>query len=161
MKHKIISIVMLAALTLVVGACSDDKDDEKEPVNVEPAVPEYLTPGTDERPDWTAPDYTQFEFNMSLQVQLGDTLVNFQSENDLVAAFISEDVRAVTGPEVTAGEIYYPLSIAANGTDDTVILKYYCDKLHRIYTISNWATFDSSAPPTGDSGIYRPRFTGR
>lgn len=159
MKHKIFSIAMLAALTLVVGACSDEKDDEKDPVNPNPAVPEYLTPGTDERPDWTAPDYTQFEFNMSLQVQLGDTLVNFQSENDLIAAFISEDVRAVTEPQVTAGEIYYPLSIAANGTDDTVILKYYCDKLHRIYTIPNWAKFDSSAPPTGESGIYRPKFT--
>ena len=147
--------MLLTALAFVAGGCSGDSENE-------PVVPSYLKPGTDVRPtNWTTPAGENYELWMSLQVQLGDTLVNFQSENDLVAAFISEDVRAVTGPEVTAGEIYYPLSIAANGTDDTVTLKYYCDKLHRIYTISNWATFDSSAPPTGDSGIYRPRFTGR
>lgn len=143
---------MLAALTIVVGSCGSDD----EPT---PQVPDYLIEGTATRPTWQASDYTLFEHTMSLQVQLGDTLVHFQSQQDLMCATIQGEVRAVSEPLTTAGEQFFPLSIVSNGNEGPITLLYYCDRLHRIYTIADWATFDPNVAPSGTSGIYRPRFT--
>ena len=156
-KHFI--YLLLTALTLVVGGCSSsDDNDEQRPE--EPQTPAYLTPGTDQRPvDWTFSDDGRFELRMSVQVELGDTLAAYQSSQDLMCATIDGEVRAVTPPCVTSGIVYYPLIIFDHAMGKTVSLRYYCDKLHRIYTISNWATFNPSAAPTGTVGFYRPRFT--
>lgn len=143
---------MLAALTIVVGSCSSGDE-------LTPQVPEYLVEGTATRPTWKAADYTQFEHIMSLQVQLGDTLLYFQSQQDLMCAAINGEIRAVSEPLTTANEMYFPLSIASTGSEGKVTLYYYCDRLHRIYTITDWATFDPYIAPSGYNGIYRPKFT--
>jgi hypothetical protein len=42
-----------------------------------------------------------------------------------------------------------------------VTLKYYCDKLHRIFTVSDWKEFDSTIQPTDQGTPYVvPFFTG-
>lgn len=144
--------LLLALTSLALFACSSDDDTE--------TTPTYLLQGTDSRPtSWIKPDYSLYELTMSVQVQLGDTLAKYQTDQDLMCATIGGEVRAVTEPKVTMSEIYYPLTIAENGGEKTIALHYYCDSLHRIYTIENWANFDPSAPPTGEDGIYRPKFT--
>ena len=149
MNKNIISVLLLAALTFMVGSCGDEE-----------ITPASLQKGSDVRPTtWTIPDYSLFGLTMSVQVQLGDTLANYQSSQDLMCATINGEVRAATKPMVNGVTTYYPLSIAGNGEEQMVSLHYYCDRLHRIYTISNWAPFNASAAPTGDSGIYRPCFT--
>lgn len=155
MKHRLFPVALLAvAITIAFQACSSDDDPEA------PTVPSFLTAGTDQRPlSWQVPDYRQFELTMSLQVQLGDTLAHFQSRQDLICVVINNEVRAVSGPQTTLGEVYFPLTIAGNGSEGAMTLNYYCDTLHRIYTIPNWAAFNPGAAPTGESGIYRPRFT--
>ncbi|MBR2192889.1 MAG: hypothetical protein IJ910_06230 [Bacteroidaceae bacterium] len=155
MKKNIFYMLLLTALTFVVGSCSDD-DESTEPTNETPA---YLKPGTDARPTWIAPNASLFELRMTVQVELGDTLAAYQSEQDLMCATIDGEVRAVTPPHKTGRAIYYPLFILDNRTGGTISLHYYCDRLHRIYTITNWANFAPSAAPTGESGIYRPCFT--
>lgn len=156
MKEHFI-FIMLAALTLVVGSCKSDSDEEPKPVQQE--TPAYLTPGSDTRPNWTSPNIADYEARMSVQVELGDTLAAYQSNLDLMCATIAGEVRAVTPPHETGGIIYYPLIIMDNGLGGTVSLHYYCDRLHRIYIITNWAVFNASAAPTGSSGLYRPKFT--
>ncbi len=151
---KNIFLMLLAALTFTVGSCGSDSEELKPE-----SVDQRFKPGSDYRPaTWTAPDYSQFEYRMAVQVQLGDTLAAFQSDDDLMCAQIGGPVRAVTTPQSTGGVVFYPLFIAGEGDARTVSLYYYCDQLHRIYTIANWATFNASAAPTGDSGIYRPKF---
>lgn len=151
---KNIFLMLLAAITLTVGSCGSDAD-ELIPGSVE----ERLLTGSNGRPTtWRAPDYTQFECRMAVQVQLGDTLATYQTDGDLMCAQIDGQVRAVTAPQTTGGIVFYPLHIAGDGQEQTVSLHYYCDSLHRIYTIAEWAVFDSSAAPTGDSGLYRPKF---
>ena len=146
--------LIAVAITTAFQACSSDNEPEG------PVVPDYLTVGTDQRPiNWQTPDYRQFELTMSLQVQLGDTLVNFQSNQDLMCVVINNEVRAVTEPKSTLGEVYFPLVIAGNGNEGAMTLSYYCDRLHRIYSIPNWGTFNPSIAPSGNSGIYRPEFT--
>lgn len=161
MYKKFFPILMLAALAFMAGACSsdDDTDNGGESKEPEPTVYEYLTPGSDQRPDWKAPDYTLYGgITMAVQVQLGDTLAYYQSGGDLMCAKIDGEVRAVTPPQATGGVTYYPLSIAGDGTNMAVSLHYYCDQLHRIFTIKDWATFDASTKPTGESSLYRPCF---
>ena len=154
MKHKVLAMAVIAmVLTCTFAACSSDDDAEA-------STPEILTSGTAQRPiDWQAPDYRKFEFTMSLQVQLGDTLANFQSKQDLMCVIINNEIRAVSGPQTTLGEVYFPLTIAGNGGEDAMTLSYYCDNLHRIFTIRNWTSFNPGIAPTGDNAIYRPRFT--
>lgn len=155
MKHRTFIIVTATALTLTLGACGSD-DEQTVPT---PTVPEYLTVGTDQRPlNWVAPDYTAFEYTMSLQVQLGDTLAYYQSDRDLMCVTINDEIRAVTVPYTTMNEVYFPLTIASNGREEPMTLCYYCDRLHRIYTLPHWTTFTPAIPPTGNSDIYRPRF---
>lgn len=152
MNKSIISVLLLTALTFMVGSCGDDDDS--------PATPSYLKTGKATIPaEWVAPDYSLYELTMSVQVQLGDTLAYFQSSGDKMCATINDEVRAVTSPMVNGTTTYYPLSIAGNGGDMTVSLHFYCDRLHRIYTIQNWTPYNASAAPTGNSGIYRPCFT--
>ncbi len=154
---------VVLCLMLMLTACSSTDDEEVTGENpkteqTDNGLAEALKPGSDQRPDWREPDYRNFEFLMSIQVQLGDTLAAYQGAHDLMCATIDGQVRAVSGLLSTGGERYYSLSIASNGSNSSISLSYYCDSLHRIYTIPNWAVFNPSAAPAGDSGIYRPKF---
>lgn len=153
-KYLVLSLVMCVA-----WSCSSDSDNESS-TPPSPAA-SSLVPGNDERPtNWTFNDNRQYELRMTVQVQLGDTLANYQTSQDLMCATINGEVRAVAEPSETGGVVYYPLIIFDNVGDNYVSLSYYCDSLHRIYTINDWARFDTSAAPTGNSGIYRPKFIG-
>ena len=153
--HTLFLILLLSTLGGVGGgltSCSDDDD--------KPATPSYLKTGNATVPEnWVAPDYSLYELTMSVQEQLGDTLKDFQSSGDMMCATINDEVRAVTKPMVNGTITYYPLSIAGNGGDKSISLHYYSDRMHRIYTIDNWAIFNAAAAPTGNSSIYRPYFT--
>ena len=60
-------------------------------------------------------------------------------------------------PEQIDDNWVFPLTIASNDAGLMIELSYYCDKLHRIFTI-NWTKFDASVAPTGTEGIYKPEF---
>lgn len=146
-------LLAIAALAFMAWGCGSDSSDEE-------ITPAYLQAGSDVRPTtWVAPDYSLYELTMSVQVQLGDSLAAYQSRADLMCATVNGDMRAVTQPMSNMGIVYYPLTIAGNGNEQMITLRYYCDRLHRIYTIENWASFDASIAPIGNSGIYRPKFS--
>ena len=141
--------MLLAILPFVLGCGSDD--DEPNPTDMKK---ELLTVGNASRPEWTAPDYTLFELPMSVQFRLQDLFDEYVSDNDLLCAFINDEVRAVTSPEDSEGQIYFPLVIAANPGESMVSIAYYCDQLHRIYTITDWHKFDTGMPPTNNGEPY-------
>jgi hypothetical protein len=146
---------MLAALALTVGACGSD-DDNDQMVDPDAAV---VIPGSDQRPtSWTKPDYTKFDVLMSVQVELAAPLSNYVTDRDLMCVMIGSETRAVTAPQFTGGQHYFPLVIAGYGDDKDATLKYYCDSLHRIYTKEHWTDFDTNLPPTGTSQLYHPSF---
>lgn len=147
MKTEILQSVMtLLVLLFSLNVHAYDAEVDGNPLDI--------SEGTDTKPDWIKPDYMMYECITTLQVLLGDTLVNFQSDDDLMCAVINNEVRAITTPQKTAGETYYLLSIVSNSSEGKVTLKYYCAQLHRIYTITDWADLDSIAGST----IYRPKF---
>ena len=76
---------------------------------------------------------------------------------DMLCATINNEVRGVATPVQLDSTWMFPLTIASNNVAEDISLSYYCEKLHRIYTIE-WSTFDATVAPTGEDGIYLPVF---
>ena len=95
---------------------------------------------------------------MAVQFRLQEVLESYVSENDLLCAIINDEVRAVSSPENSEGQIYFPLVIAANTNDSMVSIAYYCDQLKRIYSIDSWHQFDASLPPLNNEQPYLLEF---
>ena len=151
------SILTLAALAFMAWGCSSDDDSTPEPQPPTPETPTEITEGTDVRPTWQAPNYDLYEQTMIVRVQLQDTLNKYVSSLDLLCATIGGEVRGVAAPQFVEDAWLFPLTIASNDAGVDVGLSYYCDRLHRIFTI-DWTTFDASVAPTGTGGIYQPKF---
>ena len=93
---------------------------------------------------------------MNIYLTLQDELQPYISENDMVCAKIDGEVRGVAFPRQDQGDWLISLIVFSNGAAP-IQLSYYCDRLHRIFTI-DWTTFDASLPPTGTGGIYHLKF---
>ncbi len=149
MMHMKKTIFAIAALAFLAWGCSSDSDEDTRPTG----IPE----GTETRPAWTAPNYDLYEQTMSVDVLLQDTLVQYASKQDLLCATINNEVRGVATALQVNDQWVCPLTVVSNEAGVTVGLSYYCDKLHRIFTI-NWTQFDASVAPTGTGDIYKPKF---
>lgn len=149
------SIIALAALALLAWGCSSDSDSTSTPPT--PPSPKEIEAGTDARPAWGAPNYNQFEQTMTVEVQLQDTLKPYATTNDLMAATVGGEVRGMATPIQVDDQWVFPIIVASNNGGENVSLSYYCDKLHRIFTIE-WMKFDANIAPTGTDGIYKPIF---
>jgi hypothetical protein len=169
MKKILYSTLAGVALSaaLLLCACSSSESDEPKPTDFldgDTQQTPILEPGTDARPNWVRPSSMDFEFSMSLSVSLPTELEPYVGEQDLMAVLVGDEVRAVTGPCIAKIEedllifIDFPLVIFGNGDERDMALKYYCDKLHRIYTIERWADFDPSVAPAGEGQLYNPKF---
>ena len=144
--------------TLLLGACSSDDDDNQQNQNGS-----TLTEGTDVRPSWVVSSdaSSMDEWPMSVQIGVQSELLPYVSNADLMCAMINNEVRAVSGLKETGGQYYFMLPIQGNSGEGLVTLKYYCDKLHRIFTVSDWKEFDSTIQPTDQGTPYVvPFFTG-
>ena len=153
-------ILALAALALLAWGCSSDSDSSTTPAptpNPPAPTPTEIPAGTDVRPTWQSPNYDLYEQAMIVEVQLQDTLVKYASEQDLMSATIGGEVRGVAAAQQNDDNWTFPLIIASNNAGVAIELSYYCDKLHRIFTIQ-WTRFDATVAPTGQGGIYQPEF---
>ncbi len=151
------TIFTLAALALMAWGCSSDKEDPApEPT---PSLTETsLAAGTDERPSWPAVNFDLYEHNMYVEIQLQDTLTAYASENDLIGASIGDQIQGVAQPLSVDGKWIFPLFIGSRDTGVYITLLYYCDKLHRIFTKTEWSLFDSDLAPTGNDELHIPLF---
>lgn len=146
--------------TLLLGACSSSDDDESNEKNGTSMTPKE---GTDTRPSWVAPSDASWldEWPMSVQIGVQSELLPYVSSGDLMCAMMKGEVRAVSNLKETGGQYYFMLPIQGNSGDGFVTLKYYCDKLHRIFTVTDWKEFDSTIQPTDQGTPYEvPFFTG-
>lgn len=137
--------------TLLLGACSSDDDDNQQNQNGS-----TLTEGTDVRPSWVVSSAASSmdEWPMSVQIGVQNELLPYVSNADLMCAMMNNEVRAVSGLKETGGQYYFMLPIQGNSGEGFVTLKYYCDKLHRIFTVNDWKEFDSTIQPTDEGTPY-------
>ena len=159
------TIVAIAALAFMAWGCSSSDEDSNDPKPVDPTPTEKTTiePGTDERPNWQNPNYDNFEQVMTVEVTLQDKLTEYASEADLMCAIINDEVRGVASPLLVNDKWIFPLTVASNDAGVAIDLAYYCDSLHRIFTM-HWTNFDAKAEPTftgltsDKSDLYSPSF---
>lgn len=137
----IAAAALLSATLLFCTSCGDDEDNK---INV----------GNENRPAWTTRDnlYQEMELTMAVQVTLPEALLPHASDDDLMCATIDGEVRAVSGLQRTANEVYFPLVVAGNSGSGMVSINYYSSQLKRIFTFQNWMPFTPSIQPTDSDG---------
>jgi hypothetical protein len=151
------SILALAAFAFMAWGCSSDGDGTSTQPTPPTPTPTDISAGTDVRPTWQSPNYDLYEQTMIVEVQLQDELAKYASEQDLICATIGNEVRGVAEAQQIEDQWLFSLVIGSNDVGVNVGLSYYCDKLHRIFTIQ-WTRFDATVTPTGQGGIYQPDF---
>ena len=142
-------LFFLTALTILATGCSDGSDEATQ-------TPSPLVSGNATRPEWTAPNSQDYEQNMTVYLRVQNTLLPYVSADDLMCATINGEVRGVGIPTLYDDEWLTPLVVFSDGAAP-IQLSYYCERLHRIYTI-DWIAFDTSLPPVGEGTIYTPPF---
>ncbi len=178
MKNFIYKAFMGIAMLTWLCACSSDDDENGE----EPGVQNQYTllnMGTapsweidwthhDERPNWESPDAAGYENWMIVMVKLQDELVPFASQDDLMAAYIGHELRAVNGPAKTSlegtettgnGAVRFILKILGNESSDKkvkITLKYYNSKLKQIFTLEGDETFTAEKVWGVDQDLVLP-----
>ena len=83
----------------------------------------------------------------------------YSSRQDLLCAIIGGEIRGVAPFDVDNNG--FVLTIAGSSSDDNISLSYYCDSLHRIFTIPDWTTFDTDIRPMGKESVFTPIFVTR
>lgn len=154
---KIAGVVLSATLLLTACSSSDNNDPGTKPdVPTEKKTPQ---PGTDARPNWTAPDISLFSGDpMTVQIALQEELQPYVGSGDLMCAKLNGEVRAVSQLFESYEQKHFRLSIYGSSNEGGVTLCYYCEKLARIFTIENWRSFDASTAPTDGGTPYVPTF---
>ncbi len=136
---------MLASLTF--GACGNDDDEQESDfytVTTVNATPTWQVDWTynDGRPDWQDPSTLTYENWSIVKVQIEEDLQPMASANDLMAIFVGNEVRGVTGPAIIVGSnetdtSTYLLKAWGNENDGQqiiVTLKYYNNRLKHIFS---------------------------
>ena len=154
---KIAGVALSAILLFAACSSSDNNDPGTKPdVPTEKKTPQ---PGTDARPNWTAPDISLFgDDPMTVQIALQEELQPYVGSGDLMCAKLNGEVRAVSNLYESYGQKHFRLSIYGSSDEGAVTLCYYCQQLSRIFTIENWKTFDASMAPTEAGTPYVPTF---
>lgn len=147
-----------AALTVVwgCGASNSDDTDVYEPTPIQKWI---KTQGTanwevdwssnEPTPTWTAPLPENYETWMILLVTLQPELVPYSTENDLMAVFIGDEIRALAHPAISMGitkDVTFILKVYGNEPSNEVVemsLSYYCGRLGQTFTLNGSHIFVS------------------
>jgi len=139
----------MAVLTLAWG-CSSDNDGNEEQWNGSTFAPadkpawavDWTSTAT--KPDWKTPDLSKYELNMYFLVELDEEAARYSTDEDVMAMFINGECRDVTVhrnilPDNVVFMLYFKGSSSEVGKP--LELRYYCDKLHYMSTITSFTTF--------------------
>ena len=138
---KTVKIVMLmAALTIQWGCSSDNEENGSEERNsmfLTSAKPTWAIDWSSDAaaPDWQEPDATKFECSMNLLVELGDDVVSYSTDGDVMGVFIGGECRGVSyRNKLSDGKVIFLLHVKGSSeeSEHPMELRYYCDKLHHL-----------------------------
>ena len=168
---------MMAITTVVLtGACSSSDDDgnngqQKILQVVSSGRPDWHVDLTynETAPNWQAPDPSLYENWFIMMFHIQDELKASVSDDDMVAVFIGDELRALSHPArsmdgsqtAESDSIYYILKVYGNESaeqDIQVTLKLWSAKLHQTFTIKGNGKFISEAV-TGSSSSSMPNIS--
>lgn len=183
MKKSILYPTAILLAVLVTGACGNDDDDiNNNNNNNNQETPSAYTvksvaeapswqvnwTGNDSRPEWQEPQPGNYENWTTLLLQVEDELKPYATEDDMLALFVGDEVRGLTGPAriVADGEEIvqngeFILKAFGNETDQNqvnVTLRYYSSQLQQVFTRSVEMKYEMGKIYGLDSHIV-PHFT--
>lgn len=138
MKIKLSFLAIMVSM-LFFASC------EKEPVY-----------NTYEDPHWAVQSYEGLSESCTIVMQLPDNLLPFQSEDDVVGAFINDECRGVSTQQ---NGLFY---IIVSGSADEVAnisLKYYNTPLKYLYQVNEEIPFEVNARIGSTDEPFVPTFS--
>jgi hypothetical protein len=103
-------------------------------------------------PDWENPSGFQYTMNFVSELQYLNGTISM-NEDDMVAAFVGDEIRGVSNPIAGLGMIF--LSVAANTEGETLTFKAYLADSDQIVDLNETATFANM----GEIGDFDDPFT--
>lgn len=103
-------------------------------------------------PDWENPSGFQYTMNFVSELQYLNGTISM-NEDDMVAAFVGDEIRGVSNPIAGLGMIF--LSVAANTEGETLTFKAYLADSDQIVDLNETATFANM----GEIGDFTDPFT--
>jgi len=103
-------------------------------------------------PDWDNPGGFQYTMNFVSELQYLDGSISL-NENDMVAAFVGDELRGVSSPLAGMGVIF--LSVASNTENEPITFKAYLADSDEIVDLNETATFENM----GEVGDFADPFT--
>ena len=166
---------MAITAMILTGACSSSDDgnnngQQKSLQVVSSGRPDWHVDLTynETAPDWQAPDPSLYENWFIMMFRVQDELKTYFSNDDMVAVFIDDELRALSHPArsmdgqtTESDSIYYILKIYGNESaeqDIQVTLKLWSAKLHQTFTIKGNGKFISEAV-TGSNSSSIPNIS--
>ena len=167
MKQSIIYYPLILLACLSLGACSsNDVDNNNEVKTAEnytyssvEAPPSWTIDWTydQNRPDWQAPNNSNYE-NWSVMIaEIEETLRPTTSLEDMLAVFDGDELCGLAQPAVNINNesdedtpFRYVIKVYNNDEDETqqnLTLRYYSDSLHQLFTIPKNIDY-------GDDGVF-------
>jgi len=156
---KIFQLFLLAALSVQASAYT---------VTTVTEAPDWQMDWSynQERPDWQAPNATDYANFSVMFIKLEATLQPYASKDDLMAIFVGDELRGVASPayvvgnEDTAPNTFVLKAFSNEGNGDVVdlTLKYYNAQLKQIFTCTKTITYDMEEV-FGIEEDFIPQFT--
>lgn len=162
--------ILLAGLLL--GACSSSDDNNTTNITYTEVSPSEAPlwqidwSNNQERPDWKAPDVSDYENWTILKVKIEQALIPFVSEGDLMALFVNGEMRGLASPAVSvddnqtnSGKFLVKVYGNEAGTETVnMSLQYYSSTLKHLFTLTGDINLDSDET-TGIDEDFIPEFT--
>jgi hypothetical protein len=179
MMKKIFMMMMAITSIVLTGACSSSDDGNNGQQNGEQKGLQVVSSGrpdwhvdltyNETAPNWQAPDPSLYENWFIMMFRVQDELMEYFSNDDMVAVFIGDELRALSHPArsmdgsqtANSDSIYYILKVYGNESADLdiqVTLKLWSAKLHQTFTIKGNGKFINEAV-TGDGSSSIPNIS--
>ncbi|MBR1712347.1 MAG: hypothetical protein IJ722_02945 [Alloprevotella sp.] len=168
---KRIKLISVLLASLVLGACSSSDDNGTsitytETSQREAPVWQIDWSNNQERPNWTAPDASDYANWTILKVQIEEALKPFVSDGDLMALFVNGELRGLAKPAITVADNQtsagkFLMKAYGNETGSETVnmsLQYYNQTLKHIFILSDDISLNSDKT-TGIDEDFIPEFT--
>jgi hypothetical protein len=173
MKTNIFSLTVILLASLLLGACSGD-DDNTTTGSTSLLTAEWPEWDVDlsynqEQPNWQKPMANDYENFTVVRVEIEDALKPAALVNDLMAVFVGDELRGLSGPAFhyeegtnTINPFIYVIKVFGNEPDleqQDATLCYYSSYLRQVFTCPARISFGSDVTNADGNFTYgSPKF---
>lgn len=167
MKYKV-WLLMAAVFTLAWSCVSSDDDNDENGLTGTSMFQASQQPlwqvdmnDSQQRPQWTAPDPSQYENKMIVMVRLQEGLVPFSTDDDLMAVLVDNKCRALSTRDGNPQKVYFVLNVHGNSSDisENFRLCYYSGGLKQLFVLNAPQNTFFNERTLGIDSDFSPEFT--